>query len=195
MILSLAAPWGDPAELSARPEVILTRPDSTRFGGPIMDKRQWVPPLMCGTTGTVCVETEQESRPDGGRNHRYQVAPPNGGSLSGAVVIEFDSWAILTESFETARAFTFDTVDGFPVAHSQTAGYQHGPPRMFLCIRNCNARITIERIGAQDCAARVNTEPNNEYVSNTCVGDWYLYLDAIFGKLQEVRAALTWRLD
>ncbi|MEO8698220.1 MAG: hypothetical protein ABI658_32300 [Acidimicrobiales bacterium] len=190
LILSLGAPWGDPAEVTARPEVNLLRPNGTKLGGPVMDKGQWVPPLICSGS---CPELDREQRPDGGVNHRYQITPPSGAPLSGTVTIEFANWAMFAESVESARAFSFETVDGFPVAHVQSDGYRLGPARMFLCLDRCNARMTIERMGAEACAARVKSEPSDTYVSNSCIDDWHLYLDAAFGKVNEVRAALTLR--
>ncbi len=100
---------------------------------------------------------------------------------------------MFAESLESARAFSFETVDGFPVAHVQTDGYGLGAAKMFLCLHNCNARMTIERMVAEACAARVKAEANSTYVSNSCIDDWYLYLDANAEKVNEVRAALTLR--
>ena len=186
MILSLAEPWGDPAELEAHPKVNLTLPSGTKFNGPIMDP----PSLLTFVCFQNCVELDQETRPDGGRNRRFQQRTPNR-EPSERVVIEFANWAMLVPSYEFARAFTLETVDGFPVAHQQTDAVRVGPAEMFLCLRSCASRMMIERIGAEACAARLRTEPNNESVSNSCIDDWHLYLDA--AKVDEVRAALTLR--
>lgn len=186
MILSLAEPWGDPDEFEARPHVNLTLPSGNKFSGPIMDP----PSLLTGVCFQNCVEVDQETRPDGGRNRRFQQRTPNR-EPSEIVMIEFANWAMRVGSYEAARAFTLETIDGFPVAHQQTDSYRVGPAEMFLCIRRCAVRMRIEWLGAEACAARLKTEPNDQGVSNSCIGDWHVYFDA--PKVNEVRAALTLR--
>jgi hypothetical protein len=189
MILSLAEPWGAPDEFEARPKVNLTLPGGNKFSGPIMDP----PSLLTGVCFQNCVELDQETRPDGGRNRRFQQRTPNR-EPSELVMIEFANWALLVPSYDAARSFTLETIDGFPVAHQQTgSSYRVGPAEMFLCIRSCAARMIVERMGADACAARLKTEPNDHAVSNSCIGEWHLYLDATYSRVNEVRAALTLR--
>jgi len=187
MILSLAEPWGDPAQLDARPYLNFTLPTG-KFSGPIMDP----PSLMKGVCAQSCVELDQETRPDGGRNRRFQRQSPNR-EPSEFVVVEFANWSLLVGSYEFARSFSLETIDGFPVAHQQNNADRVGPAEMFLCIRGCAVRMMIERIGADACLARLKAEPNNETVSNSCLDDWHLYYDATSDKVNEVRAALTLR--
>jgi hypothetical protein len=151
------------------------------------------PSLLAGVCSQNCVELDQETRPDGGRNRRFEQRTPNR-EPNEIVVIEFADWAMRVGSYQSARAFTLETVDGFPVAHPQIEGYRSGPAKMFLCIRRCRVRMMIERMGgAEACAARLKTEPNDQDVSNSCIDDWHLYLDATYSKVNEVRAALTLR--
>jgi len=150
------------------------------------------PSLLTGVCFQNCVELDQETRSDRGRNRRLQQRTPSR-EPSEIVMIEFANWAMLVGSYEAARAFTLETIDGFPVAHQQTGSYRVGPAEMFLCIRSCAARMIVERMGAETCAARLTTEPNDHDVSNSCIGDWHLYLDATYGRVNEVRAGLTLR--
>lgn len=188
LILSLTEPWGDPTELEARPYVNVTPPSGTKYSAPIMDP----PTMLVVMCGQSCVELDQEARPDGGRNRRFQQQTLNR-APSEFVIIEFANWAMRVPSYEFARAFTLETVDGFPVAHQQTDAVRVGPAEMFLCIRSCAARMIVERMGTEACAARLKTEPNNETVSNSCIDEWHLYLDATFDRVNEARAALTLR--
>jgi hypothetical protein len=188
MILSLAEPWGDPAKLEAHPHVNVTPSNGTKYSAPIMDP----PSMLVGVCAQSCVELDQEVRPDGGRNRRFQRQTLNR-APSEFVLIEFANWAMLVPSYEFARAFTLETVDGFPVAHQQTDAVRVGPAEMFLCIRSCAARMIVERMGTEACAARLKSEPNDHDVSNSCIDEWHVYLDATYSKVNEVRAGLTLR--
>ena len=187
LILSLTEPWGDPTELEAHPKVNLTPPTGNKFNGPIMDP----PSIVVGMCAQSCVELDQEARPDGGRNRRFQQQTLNR-PPSEFVVIEFANWAMVVPSYEFARAFTLETVDGFPVAHQQTDAVRVGPAEMFLCIRSCASRMIVERMGAEACAARLKTEPNYQNVSNSCIDDWHVYIDGP-DQVSEMRATLTLR--
>jgi hypothetical protein len=190
MILGLDAYWGDPSGLAAYPHVAVQRPNGTRFGGQLQEGGT----ISRGLCLSQCRELDQEPRPDGGRNIRNELPSPAGRPPTEIVVIEYDRWAMVAESYESARSFSLSMADGFPVAHVRAAGYRLGAPTMFLCVQNCQSRIMVEWVGADACATRVATEPNGDQsVAIVCIDDWHVYLDATRDRVNEVRAALTLR--
>jgi hypothetical protein len=195
MILGLDSHWGDPALLEARPQVVLNRPNGTRAGGLPVSQRAFPPgcqqahPYDATSAQPACRILDQEPRPDGGRNVRYESLPPFA-QPDGWVEAESGNLSVMVGDYDTARSFTLEVVDGFPVARPRSAEFGGAAAEMFLCLRSCASRMMISRLGTDGCASRVATEPNSETVSNICVGDWHVYFD---GRADEIRVALTFR--